>query len=124
MRSVKKLVSIMLIFLLGNTSCSKDTAPNIHLICAWPENYRAGEVVTGLTTRVVTARDTLFVFESPKIGSVPAGFLYACNMPREAKKSGINVKISGHLVTFDLFENAQFIGGYPFEITKIEYLDK
>ena len=38
-----------------------------------------------------------FYLEAPSVNRM---YLYACNLPEQAKKHGLRVKVSGHLLTF------------------------
>lgn len=104
-------------------SCKKEPSPEeVQLSCNWPPQNRAGEKIENFQTEVVILRDSFYVFNIPNIGSFQAGTYLPCNLPNEAKKGGVKVKISGYAVTFDGIENVAFLGGAPFELTSIEYL--
>jgi len=119
------------ILIIALFACKEDDPyASVPLLCTWPEGYFSGETVENYLSQVDVkpdrnGNDTVFVFQaSQKIGNLPPGYLYPCNVPKEARKVGLQIKISGHIVRFSGFDNNSFLYGYPFEITSIEYLSK
>jgi hypothetical protein len=106
-------------------SCKKDSdIPRVPLQCTWPADYYSGEIVENYSSEVFL-KDTVYVLSAlKKLGDLPPDFLYPCNMPDEAKKEGLKVIISGHVVRFKDFDSHVLLYGYPFEITSIKYLSK
>ena len=122
--SPNQSISLFLI-MLSIGSCKKDSGiPRVPLQCTWPADYYSGEIVENYSSEVFL-KDTVYVLSAlKKLGDLPPDFLYPCNMPDEAKKEGLKVIISGHVVRFKDFDSHVFLYGYPFEITSIKYLSK
>jgi hypothetical protein len=120
------------LFLISFWECkNNNTPPRIALICTWPDYYYSAEVVEDYIAEVVfsevalTQHDSIYVIRTTKkIGKLALGTLVPCNMPNGAKENNLNIKVSGHIVRSDGFDNALFVYGYPFEITSMEYLNK
>lgn len=108
-----------------------DANPQVKLACDWPEGYYSGESFENFNAEVVLSeaalsqKDSIYVIRTSEIvGKLPSGDLNPCNLPDNAMKNGLKVKVSGHIVRFDQFDKSLFPYGYPIEITSIEYLDK
>ena len=124
MKLLKPLVLLIFCILAATLGCkdSRDVIPITSLNCTWKTYFTVNGTVIDVVTSV-QQNDTAFVFVNPDPQKYAGASLWlACNMPDEAKKDQIKVKISGYLVGFPNIENSKFRHGRPFELIAIEYL--
>lgn len=136
MKSKKFCIAILSCALfLTTTECKKTTQtpepveniPQVvptdsRLTCNWPAGSSVDSVITGYITEVVEI-DSFFILKAAAIRLADTGYLGACNLPGDAKRNGLSVKISGYMISYPDNKNSDFAAN-PFEITSIEYLKK
>ena len=118
-----------------NAGCSKTAAPpketdiepeftpaDPRLICTWPANSTVDSILTDYISEVVQF-DSLFVLRGTGIRQANTGYLGACNLPKNIKKNGTPVKISGYILDYPGIED-QNVAANAFELTKIEVIKK
>ncbi|WP_428665720.1 hypothetical protein [Runella sp.] len=124
MKAKRYTISILSYLLLGFCGChKKDVIPISSLSCKWPDyNSVQAKITDVITTVQATHNDTVFVFRNPTPSNENGSQWLPCNMPQQAKKAGMKVKISGYIITFPGIELSSLIYGRPFELISIEYL--
>ena len=127
-------IGTLLLYVL-NAGCSKTAAPpreietepeiipsDPRLKCSWPANSTVDSILTDYTSEVVQF-DSLFILRATEIRQANTGYFGACNLPKDVRKNGLAVKISGYVITYPGIQDQNFAAN-PFELTTIEVIKK
>ncbi len=126
---------MILALLLSSSACEKgSTLPkdqnsesngnpsDTRLTCIWRSNSTVDSTFTDYISEVKQVGDSMFVIRAKGFKKVFTGYLGACNFPKEAKKNGLSLKVSGYLVTYPNILLEDIIAN-PFEITSYKIIE-
>lgn len=135
MKFVKVYPAIISALLLSSVACEKGSTPpngqksepngapiDTRLTCNWRTGSTIDSTLTDYISEVKQVGDSMFVLRASGLKKIFTGYLGACNFPKEARKNGLYVKVSGYVVTYpgilleDIFAN-------PFEITSFQIIE-
>ena len=133
MKPFKYYAAIGTLVYVLSSGCSKTAAPprevetepeiipsDARLKCSWPANSTVDSVLTDYITEVVQF-DSLFILKATEIRQANTGYFGACNLPKDVKKNGLTVKISGYVIAYPGIQDQNFAAN-PFELTTIEVI--
>ncbi|MCF0054254.1 hypothetical protein [Dyadobacter sp. CY356] len=134
MKFVKYYPAIILALMLSSVACEKgSTLPNgqkgepdgpaidSRLTCNWRTGSTVDSTLTSYTTEVKQVGDSMFILRASGLKKIFTGYLGACNFPKEAKKNGLILKVSGYVVTYPDITLEDIIAN-PFEITSYQII--
>lgn len=135
MKFVKVYPAIISVLLLSSVACEKgSTIPNgekgeqggtpadTRLTCNWRTGSTVDSTITNYISEVRQVGDSMFVLRAGGLKKIFTGYLGACNFPKEARKNGISLKVSGYVVTYPGIMLEDIIAN-PFEITSFQIIE-
>lgn len=135
MKFVKIYPAIISALLLSSVACEKgSTLPNgqkgepdgipidPRLTCTWRTGSVIDSTLTDYISEVRQVGDSMFVLRASGFKKIFTGYLGVCNFPKEAKKDGLSLKISGYIVTYPGLMLEDIIAN-PFEITSFQIIE-
>ena len=126
---LRPIGTMLLLLFISMVQCQNAAirTDQVKLLGCAPKDHTPSKSFLNERARVVDMREVqpgrvqpAFYLEAPSVNRL---YLYACNLPEQAKKHGLRVKVSGHLLTFPGIELSN-VEALICELTSLKVVNK